>query len=35
MEAHGFHEIPTEWWHFDFNGWSNYPLLDIPFSDIK
>jgi D-alanyl-D-alanine dipeptidase len=35
MEAHGFHEIPTEWWHFDFNGWSNYPLLEIPFDEIK
>jgi zinc D-Ala-D-Ala dipeptidase len=35
MEAHGFHEIPSEWWHFDFNGWSKYPLLDIPFSAIK
>lgn len=35
MEAHGFHEIPTEWWHFDFNGWEKYPLLDIPFDQIK
>jgi D-alanyl-D-alanine dipeptidase len=35
MEAHGFKEIPTEWWHFDFKGWSNYPLLDIPFAEIK
>jgi len=35
MEAHGFREIATEWWHFDFNGWSKYPLLDIPFSEIK
>jgi D-alanyl-D-alanine dipeptidase len=35
METHGFREIATEWWHFDFNGWSNYPLLDIPFSEIK
>ena len=35
MEAHGFREIPTEWWHFDFNGWSKYPLLDIPFTEIK
>jgi D-alanyl-D-alanine dipeptidase len=26
MEARGFREIPTEWWHFDFNGWNNYPL---------
>jgi D-alanyl-D-alanine dipeptidase len=35
MEARGFKEIPTEWWHFDFKGWSHYPLLDIPFSEIK
>ena len=35
MEVHGFHEIPTEWWHFDYNGWSGYPLLDIPFAEIK
>jgi D-alanyl-D-alanine dipeptidase len=35
MEAHGFREIPSEWWHFDFDGWSKYPLLDIPFTEIK
>jgi D-alanyl-D-alanine dipeptidase len=35
MAAHGFHVIPTEWWHYDFNGWAGYPLLDIPFSEIK
>ena len=35
MAAHGFHVIPTEWWHYDFNGWANYPLLDIPFSEIN
>jgi D-alanyl-D-alanine dipeptidase len=32
MQAHGFHTISTEWWHFDFNGWQNYELLDVPFS---
>jgi D-alanyl-D-alanine dipeptidase len=35
MQFHGFHEISTEWWHFDFNGWQNYPLLDIPFLQIR
>jgi len=35
MEAHGFTELPTEWWHFDFNGWKNYELLDVPFSAIN
>jgi D-alanyl-D-alanine dipeptidase len=34
MAAHGFKVVATEWWHYDFNGWSNYPLLDIPFEDI-
>jgi len=34
MVAHGFIELPTEWWHFDFKGWKNYELLDVPFSDL-
>jgi D-alanyl-D-alanine dipeptidase len=34
MQAHGFKVIATEWWHFDFNGWTQYPLLDIPFAQI-
>lgn len=35
MLAHGFKVIPSEWWHFDFGGWSQYPLMDIPFAEIK
>lgn len=35
MLAHGFKTVPTEWWHFDFATWPQYPLLDIPFSAIK
>lgn len=34
MQAHGFKVIATEWWHYDFNGWNKYPLLDVPFSVI-
>jgi len=34
MQAHGFKVIATEWWHYDFNGWAKYPLLDIPFATI-
>ncbi|WP_183562479.1 M15 family metallopeptidase [Mucilaginibacter sp. SP1R1] len=34
MQAHGFTVLPTEWWHFDFNGWAGYELLDIPFSAL-
>ena len=35
METHGFKVIKTEWWHYDFNGWQKYPLLDVPFTAIK
>ena len=34
METHGFKIYRTEWWHYDFNGWQNYELLDIPFTDL-
>lgn len=30
MEKHGFKGLPTEWWHFDFNGWEKCPSLDVP-----
>ncbi len=28
MEKHGFIGLPTEWWHFDLNGWQNYAPLE-------
>lgn len=34
MEAEGFTVNPNEWWHFDFNGWQDYAIYDIPFSVI-
>lgn len=34
MEAHGFKVIDNEWWHFDFVGWQNYELMDIPFHKL-
>ena len=37
MEKHGFNHLPTEWWHYDFNGWedeSTYPALDLLFEDL-
>ncbi|WP_428327651.1 M15 family metallopeptidase [Mucilaginibacter sp.] len=34
MQAHGFKVIATEWWHFDFNGWQKFPLLDISFAAV-
>jgi D-alanyl-D-alanine dipeptidase len=34
MEKHGFRVIENEWWHFDFRGWNNYDLMDIPFEKL-
>jgi D-alanyl-D-alanine dipeptidase len=34
MQKHGFRVISTEWWHYDYNGWQNYELLDVPFEKL-
>ncbi len=31
MERNGFTVLTSEWWHFDFSGWEEFELLDIPF----
>ena len=31
MQKYGFTVMPNEWWHFDYKGWGNYELMDIPF----
>lgn len=33
MEAEGFTVNPNEWWHFDFKGWEDFPILDITFDE--
>jgi D-alanyl-D-alanine dipeptidase len=34
MSAHGFDQLPSEWWHFDYRGWKKFDLLDLPFDAI-
>jgi CubicO group peptidase (beta-lactamase class C family)/D-alanyl-D-alanine dipeptidase len=34
MEAQGFTVYHAEWWHFDYKGWSDYPIMNIPYTDI-
>ena len=34
MEKNGFKVLNNEWWHFDFNGWRNFELMDIPFEEL-
>ena len=35
MEKHGFTALSTEWWHYYLKDYKQYPLMDIPFSNIK
>ena len=34
MVSEGFIVNPTEWWHFDFNGWKDYAIGNEPFDRI-
>lgn len=34
MEKEGFAVNPSEWWHFDFAGWRDYPVLNLRFEEI-
>jgi zinc D-Ala-D-Ala dipeptidase len=34
MESQGFSVYPTEWWHFDYRGWKEYPVMDVPFTSL-
>lgn len=31
----GFTHYPTEWWHFDYQDWQQYPLMDISFEELE
>lgn len=35
MTKYGFETITSEWWHYDFSGWKNFELLDIPFELLE
>lgn len=35
MEAEGFHVYQYEWWHFDFDGWERYPVLNLGFDEVS
>lgn len=34
MEADGFTVYPQEWWHFDRNGWRDYPIGNASFEEL-
>ena len=35
MEAQGFQVYRNEWWHFDYGGWEQYPLLNQSFEALS
>lgn len=35
MKKHGFKVNGSEWWHYDFIGWSRYEVLDIDFEALE
>ena len=34
MEAEGFSVYKPEWWHYDYQDWQQYPILDVSFKEI-
>jgi hypothetical protein len=35
MEKEGFTVFESEWWHFDYRDWREYPILNVPFGEIE
>ena len=34
MTDHGFEALESEWWHYDFRHWQQFPLLDIAVEEL-
>jgi len=34
METHGFTVYEAEWWHFDYQDWRVYPIMNTPFEAL-
>jgi zinc D-Ala-D-Ala dipeptidase len=34
MEAEGFAVFTNEWWHFDYQDWREYPIVNVPFEQL-
>jgi len=35
MSKFGFIPYESEWWHYDFKGWKNYPIMDLSFEELR
>jgi zinc D-Ala-D-Ala dipeptidase len=34
MESEGFTVQQSEWWHFDYKDWNQYPIMNVPFEKM-
>lgn len=34
MHRHGFLSYASEWWHFDYQDWKRYPILNVSFARL-
>ncbi len=34
MEKQGFTVYKSEWWHFDYRDWKEYPIMNVPFEKM-
>lgn len=34
MKKYELNVLDNEWWHYDFSGWQQYDLMDIPFEKL-
>lgn len=34
MTHFGFSVVDSEWWHYDFMGWEEFPLMDLSFGEL-
>ena len=34
MKKNKLKVLDNEWWHYDFQGWENYDIMDIPFEKL-
>ena len=34
MKKYQLNVLDNEWWHYDFSGWQQYDLMDVPFEKL-
>lgn len=35
MVYHGFDVYPYEWWHYDYQNWKDFPLMNLSFNQLS